>query len=136
MSLTAPPSGPALAAPASASSAGAPAVRCGCRASRYADRGVHRLAHGARGFQAEPGVAGGRRGRHWQLPCGHCLGPSRTGWPLCRRPLCRGQHALLQGAAQGAPAAPAAPGRHRAWLFTPSRFKWRPPGRRFGSANC
>ncbi len=124
-----------LAAPAGGSSAGAPAVRCGCRASRCANCGVHRLALRARASQAEPGVAGRRRGRHWQLPCRHCPGRSRAGWPLCRRPLCRGQHALLQGAAQGTSAAPAVPGCHCAWLFTPCHFEWRPPGRRFGSAN-
>jgi hypothetical protein len=134
-SLTAPPGGPALAAPASGSSAGAPAVRCGCRASRCAERGVHRLAVRAPASQAEPGVADERRGRYWQLPCGHCRGRSRAGWPLYRRPLCRGQHALLQGAAQGAPAAPAAPGRRGAWLVAPWRTEGRPPGMRFGSAN-
>jgi len=134
-SLAAPPGGPALAAPASGSSAGAPAVRCGCRASRCAERGVHRLAVRAPASQAEPGVADERRGRYWQLPCGHCRGRSRAGWPLYRRPLCRGQHALLQGAAQGAPAAPAAPGRRGAWLVAPWRTEGRPPGMRFGSAN-
>ncbi len=133
-SLTAPPSGPALAAPASGSSAGAPAVRCGCRASRCAERGVHRLALRAPASQAEPGVADKRRGRYWQLPCGHCPGRIRAGWPLYRRPLCRGQHALLQGAAQGAPDAPSAPGGRGAWLVTPWRTEGRPPGMSFGSA--